>query len=52
VIIDEPQENYYGGIVAAPVFKKIAQQTLNYLNVAPEGGTTKFRVSRDDGANG
>jgi cell division protein FtsI (penicillin-binding protein 3) len=52
VIIDEPQENYYGGIVAAPVFKKIAQQTLNYLNVAPEGGTTKFRVSRDNGANG
>ena len=52
VIIDEPQGNYYGGIVAAPVFKKIAQQTLNYLNVAPEGDTTKFRVSRNNGANG
>ena len=52
VIIDEPQGNYYGGIVAAPVFKKIAQQTLNYLNVAPEGDTTKFRVSRNKGANG
>jgi len=52
VIIDEPKENYYSGIVAAPVFKKIAQQTLNYLNVAPEGDTTKFRVSRGNGANG
>jgi len=52
VIIDEPQGNYYGGTVAAPVFKKIAQQTLNYLNVAPEGDTTKFRVSKDNGVNG
>jgi cell division protein FtsI (penicillin-binding protein 3) len=52
VIIDEPKENYYGGIVAAPVFKKIAQQTLNYLNVPPEGDTTKFRVSRDNGDKG
>ena len=52
VIIDEPKENYYGGIVAAPVFKKIAQQTLNYLNIPPEGDTTKFRVSRNNGANG
>jgi cell division protein FtsI (penicillin-binding protein 3) len=52
VIIDEPQDEYYGGIVAAPVFKQIAQQTLNYLNVPPDGGTTKLRVSRDDGAKG
>jgi len=52
VIIDEPKGKYYGGIVAAPVFKKIAQQTLNYLNVPPEGDTTKFRVSREDGAKG
>jgi cell division protein FtsI (penicillin-binding protein 3) len=52
VIIDEPQEQYYGGIVAAPVFKAIAQQALNYLNVPPEGGSTKLRVSRDDGAKG
>ncbi|MCP4627160.1 MAG: penicillin-binding protein 2 [bacterium] len=52
VIIDEPREKYYGGIVAAPLFKKIAQQTLNYLNVAPENDTTKFRVSRDHGVNG
>lgn len=52
VIIDEPQGSYYGGVVAAPVFKNIAQQTLSYLNVPPTGDTTKFRVSRDNGANG
>ena len=52
VIIDEPQGEYYGGIVAAPVFRQIAQQTLNYLNVPPDDGTTKLRVSRDDGARG
>jgi cell division protein FtsI (penicillin-binding protein 3) len=52
VIIDEPQGEYYGGTVAAPVFREIAQQTLNYLNVPPDDGTTKLRVSRDDGAKG
>jgi cell division protein FtsI (penicillin-binding protein 3) len=52
VIIDEPQGQYYGGVVAAPVFRQIAQQTLNYLNVPPEAGPTKFRVSRGNGAKG
>jgi cell division protein FtsI (penicillin-binding protein 3) len=52
VIVDEPQGQYYGGVVAAPVFRKIAQQTLNYLNVPPEAGTNKFRVARDNGARG
>jgi cell division protein FtsI (penicillin-binding protein 3) len=52
VIIDEPQGQYYGGVVAAPVFRQIAQQTLNYLNVPPDAGTTKFRVSRGNGAKG
>ena len=52
VIIDEPQGQYYGGVVAAPVFRQIAQQTLNYLNVPPEAGSTKFRVSRGNGAKG
>lgn len=47
VVIDEPKGKYYGGIVAAPVFKEIAQQALSYLNVPPDGGTTKFRVSLD-----
>jgi len=52
VVIDEPKEQYYGGMVAAPVFKKIAQETLNYLNVPHDSGATKLRVSRGNGARG
>jgi cell division protein FtsI (penicillin-binding protein 3) len=33
IVIDEPKNNHYGGIVAAPVFKKVAQETFNYINV-------------------
>lgn len=33
VMIDEPQKSYWGGVVAAPVFQKIARQTLRYLHI-------------------
>jgi cell division protein FtsI (penicillin-binding protein 3) len=36
VIIDEPHGSIYGGSVAAPVFKRVVQRTLRYLNVPPE----------------
>ncbi len=36
VVIDEPQKAHYGGVVAAPAFKKIAQETLEYLATPPE----------------
>lgn len=35
VIIDEPQGVKYGGVVAAPAFKGIAQNSLAYLKVQP-----------------
>jgi cell division protein FtsI (penicillin-binding protein 3) len=35
VVIDEPKTSPYGGVVAAPAFKAIAQQSLCYLNVPP-----------------
>jgi len=36
VIINDPQnEKYYGGDVAAPIFKRIAEQCLNYYEVFP-----------------
>lgn len=37
VMIDEPQGRYWGGEVAAPVFQKIAQKALHYLNVPARG---------------
>ena len=36
VIVDEPKGPYYGGVVAAPVFKEIARATLQYLKISPE----------------
>jgi cell division protein FtsI (penicillin-binding protein 3) len=33
VTIDEPQKNHFGGIVAAPVFKRIAEAGLDYLHI-------------------
>jgi cell division protein FtsI (penicillin-binding protein 3) len=34
VVIDSPEGNsYYGGAVSAPVFREIAQQTLEYLGI-------------------
>ncbi|MDD2309732.1 MAG: penicillin-binding transpeptidase domain-containing protein, partial [Desulfuromonadaceae bacterium] len=35
VIIDEPQGVKYGGVVAAPAFRGIAQNTLAYLKIPP-----------------
>jgi cell division protein FtsI (penicillin-binding protein 3) len=36
VVIDEPRGAYYGGDVAAPLFKTIAEKLVIYLNVFPE----------------
>ena len=52
VIIDEPQGEYYGGTVAAPVFRRIARETLNYLNIPPESGVKQFANSRRIEARG
>lgn len=35
VMIDEPITEVYGGLVAAPVFSRVAAQALSYLNVPP-----------------
>ena len=38
VTLDEPKHGYYGGKIAAPVFKQIAERAANYLNIHPEDG--------------
>lgn len=43
VVIDEPQLKYYGGAVAAPVFRKIATPVIRYLRISPDD--TKFIMS-------
>ncbi|RJP76777.1 MAG: penicillin-binding protein 2 [Desulfobacteraceae bacterium] len=57
VVIDEPQEEHYGGIVAAPPFKRITYETLSYLNVPPRRDkaiehSEKLTVSRQKGVKG
>jgi cell division protein FtsI (penicillin-binding protein 3) len=36
VVIDEPLISYYGGTVAAPALRRVADQALKYLGVSPE----------------
>jgi cell division protein FtsI/penicillin-binding protein 2 len=40
VVMDEPkrEQGYFGGQVAAPVFRQIAEAAANYLNIRPEDG--------------
>ena len=35
VFVDEPHNGYYGGVVAAPAFKVIAEKSANYLGLEP-----------------
>lgn len=37
VVIDEPVIAHYGGTVAGPVFRRIAEATLRHMGIAPEG---------------
>jgi len=43
VTADEPQGSYYGGVVAAPTFRRISQKALSFLNVPP-----KYPVSEEE----
>lgn len=36
VVIDEPQGENWGGTVAAPVFRRVGEQVLNYLGVSSD----------------
>jgi len=36
VVLDEPKFLYHGGDVAAPLFRKIGQQVLKYLDIPPD----------------
>ncbi len=45
VAVDEPQGEYYGGLVAAPVFKAIAGRTASYLGIAPDKKPDELAIS-------
>lgn len=39
IVVDDPQSGVYGGQVAAPVFRKVAEQASHYLKIAPDRGS-------------
>jgi cell division protein FtsI/penicillin-binding protein 2 len=36
VVMDDPKDSHFGGLVAAPVFHAIAERAANYLNLRPD----------------
>jgi cell division protein FtsI (penicillin-binding protein 3) len=48
VMIDEPAGQYYGGLVAAPVFSNVMGGALRMLSVPPDAPTTNTLLP-DDG---
>jgi len=48
VMVDEPKGVYFGGLVAAPVFKQVVEQTLRTMNVPPDLDMTQQVMARVD----
>ena len=44
VMLDQPHPQYYGGVVAAPVFSRVVRDTLRYLEIKPENITEVKRA--------
>jgi cell division protein FtsI/penicillin-binding protein 2 len=57
IVLDEPKQGHYGGEVAGPIFKQVAERVAGYLNIKtddgeppsahPEGVAVSERVVRD-----
>ncbi len=45
VMVDEPKKSIYGGMVAAPAFRKINQRLISYLNYVPNSELAGLSVS-------
>ena len=52
VAVDEPKKSHYGGQVAGPAFRAIAQESLHYLNIMPAHGMERLRVAIGDETKG
>ncbi len=45
VVIDEPQKDHYGGVVAAPAFRSIILKVFNYLDILPHQNEQQYKVA-------
>jgi cell division protein FtsI (penicillin-binding protein 3) len=46
VVLDEPMIGRYGGDLAGPVFRRVAEASLRYLGVTPPASQKQARVTR------
>jgi cell division protein FtsI (penicillin-binding protein 3) len=49
VVLDEPMIGRYGGDLAGPVFRRIAESTLRYLGVTPSASLAKIAAVKREG---
>lgn len=49
VLIDEPKDEVYGGLVAAPIFNRIASKVAIYAGIAPDAVEEEFRSAVESG---
>jgi cell division protein FtsI (penicillin-binding protein 3) len=47
VTIDEPLVGHFGGELAAPVFRRVAEQSLRYMGVVPARGPARLDAALD-----
>ncbi len=50
VVVDEPETSHYGGVVAAPAFRKIMSEALNYFHIPPDISSRKLVAENLTGA--
>jgi cell division protein FtsI (penicillin-binding protein 3) len=46
-VLDEPMIGHYGGDLAGPVFRRVAEATLRYLGVTPLPVASRSAVARE-----
>ncbi len=51
VMVDEPKRSIYGGMVAAPAFRKINRRLMSYLNYAPDADLVKLAMPLSEEPN-
>ncbi len=45
VVIDEPQNGHYGGVLAAPAFRAICERSLTHLCVPPDKAPVRHEIA-------
>jgi cell division protein FtsI (penicillin-binding protein 3) len=49
VVLDEPMIGRYGGDLAGPVFRRVAEATLRYLGITPSAGSANIAAVKREG---